>query len=1739
MRNTVQSSAALMRHTKSELVDEVMSLRKQISELAATNDGPGAVSAANENVVAVINAVEHLRGAFVIYDAKGRLVHCNENFRELYDYTEEQTAPGVLYDDLVQLDIDKGTITGEQLGNDRYSDLRLKQRDHLKGTLKFQMADGRWIEVRERPTSTGGIVSIQQDITERKRTEDALRRSEGLLTDAVESLQDGFIRFDEGGKLAICNDVYRGMFPHLSDALVPGASFEELIEFSIDQGFHERQDMSADEFRRTRFEAFRNPGGKPFIQNTADGRWVLSREIGTRDGSTVGIRTDITELKQAEQEVREHEEFLRVVIDTIPAAINIRSADGRIVLTNQYLSNYFGINTESAVGKFPHEIYPASSNDDAEEQEFRRVIDSKAAISDNERAYAGENKVEHWLTNRAPIFDDDGCVQYVVTAAFDITEGKRAEEALRESEAVINEAVKIAQLGHWVWDEVEDRCIYCSTECARISGHSEEEYLARMTSTESLVKEAHPEDRDRFETVLREAHANSTPWDVEYRIVRPDGAIRHIRDLGRPILDDNGQLIRSNGTIQDITDAKETAEALRESEAIVSEAVKIAQLGHWTWDEINDECTHCSEECARIHGCSREEYLARMTSTDADLMFAYPEDRDRVETVLREAHSSSSSWDIEYRIVRPNGVVRHVREIGNPVLDDNGRLILSIGTVQDITDAKETAEALSWAREVAESAEAQLMDAIENISEGFSLYDDDDKLTLCNGTYRDLYGYSEQDAAPGTPIERLLEMDLERGTIAFGADGLEALHQRTEDFGQSQNTIDMPLADGRWIQIRDRRTADGGTVSIHADITERKRAEEEIAEKEAQLRAVLDNMPGGIRFVDRDKNYVFFNSQYCELYDFPEDLLKVGESNRVENLYQAERGDFGTGDPDTLTGNWLGELPVDVEPQSWERSTVHGKTLQVNTAPTPSGGVVNIVTDITERKQAENELAQKSAMLEATMENMDQGISMFDGDLNLTAFNHQFVELLEFPTDLVHMGTSLADLFRYNAERGEYGSGEINEQIAERIALARKFEAHQFERTRPDGMVMEIRGKPIEGSGFVTTYTDITERKRAENELKEAKEQAEKAAELKSEFVAVVSHEVRTPMNGVLGMARLMRDTDLDDEQREDVDTIIASGEALLTIIDDLLDISKLDADKLELESTPFIAADVVAQSMAIMAPRADEHSLEFTNEIDPMIPPVLIGDPHRLRQVLLNLISNAIKFTASGSVSVQADVESVTDDTAVLAFAVVDTGQGISDAAQKKLFTEYTQGSVEVARKYGGTGLGLAICRRLVCMMGGDITIKSIVGAGATFCFTAVFAIDTATDVTELRKSLQSKAQPRDEMDGTVKPLRILQVEDNATNRDVAEKILSRAGHHVASVENGVEALSTLETESFDIILMDRHMPEMDGLEATRHIRAMDKPLASMPIVGLTAGAIKMEIELCLEAGMNEVLTKPVNSDELLATLARLASAKASFKLEHPVLVVDDTLINRTVAQKKLQRLGVECDLASGGAEALKLLETNEYAVIFADISMPEMDGLAFTKRVREWQDSLDRRTPIVAMTGHATREDHERFLAAGMDDVLVKPVLVERLVTILESWASGGEGGAVATPPPEADWETRGGEDQSPIDLKQLSELMGTTNEATLFKMLDMFVEIFPKELEPLEAAIEAKESRAVRDAAHASKGDSANASAVILSGIFAQMEAESHSENWADINNKLHAAKVEFDRIVEFVRKRKGNG
>jgi signal transduction histidine kinase/uncharacterized protein (UPF0335 family) len=527
------------------------------------------------------------------------------------------------------------------------------------------------------------------------------------------------------------------------------------------------------------------------------------------------------------------------------------------------------------------------------------------------------------------------------------------------------------------------------------------------------------------------------------------------------------------------------------------------------------------------------------------------------------------------------------------------------------------------------------------------------------------------------------------------------------------NDWERTTTGGKTLQVNTSPTPDGGFVNIVTDITERKRAAEELAEKSAILELTLENMGQGITMVDRDLNTVILNRRFLELQEFPEERFGRGFTMEEAFRYNAERGEYGPGDVEEQVRERL-ELTRKFLPHRFERTRPNGRVLEIVGNPIEGGGFVTTYTDITERKRAERELAEKSAMLEATMEHMDQGISMFDGDLKLTAFNHRFIDLLEFPSDLVHEGTSLAEFFRYNAERGEYGPGDPDEQVAERIALARKFEAHHFERTRPDGLVIEIRGKPTTGGGMVTTYTDITKRKLAEEELVDAREQAEAANQAKSAFLANMSHELRTPMNAIIGYSEMLAEDAEDESTLADLKKITVAGKHLLILISDVLDLSKIEAGKMELYTEDFDVGDTLHDITSMTTSLIEEKNNALATDYGENLG-VMHSDMTKLRQNLLNLISNAAKFTESGTITLYAHRE-VRDAKDWLVFKVTDTGIGIPEEKLGEIFMGFSQADESTTRHFGGTGLGLTLTKRFTEMMGGRIWAESVVGEGSTF---------------------------------------------------------------------------------------------------------------------------------------------------------------------------------------------------------------------------------------------------------------------------------------------------------------------------------------------------------------------------------------------------------------------------------------
>ena len=487
----------------------------------------------------------------------------------------------------------------------------------------------------------------------------------------------------------------------------------------------------------------------------------------------------------------------------------------------------------------------------------------------------------------------------------------------------------------------------------------------------------------------------------------------------------------------------------------------------------------------------------------------------------------------------------------------------------------------------------------------------------------------------------------------------------------------------------------------------------------------------------------------------------------------------------------------------------------------------------------------------------------------------------------------------------------------------------------------------------------------------------------------------------------------------------------------------------------------------------------------------------------------------------------------AVLRFSVSDTDKGIEPEYQEKLFAPYSQGAVEVARKYGGTGLGLTICRRLAELMDSQVEVASRVGEGSTFAFDVAVPIDTKTDPADLLDAAAVETATQSMLQAEAKPLKILQVEDNDTNRIVAERILNGAGHQVVNAADGVEALAALKIGEFGAILMDRHLPRMTGLEATRRIREMPEPLKSIPIIGITESAIRVELDACLEAGMDAVLTKPINARDLFVTLSQFTTDLKDSPVARngrPILVVDDTEVNLVVAGKQLSKLNYAHELIEDSIRALDLAISGDYSAILLDIKMPVLDGFEFTKRLRKAEQEENRHTPIIAVTGFDEPENRTRILEAGMDDFLIKPVVAENLAATLHKWIPIGDAPTQAQFLPVGNGAVDEVE-EAPVDLVLLGEILGEENEEELFEVLEMFSEKFPLVLTTLKTAVLGREREAVQNAAHAAKGAANLAAAVKLKTQLETLEEGALQSSWEDIDELAASIGVEFERVVAF--------
>jgi two-component system sensor histidine kinase/response regulator len=817
-------------------------------------------------------------------------------------------------------------------------------------------------------------------------------------------------------------------------------------------------------------------------------------------------------------------------------------------------------------------------------------------------------------------------------------------------------------------------------------------------------------------------------------------------------------------------------------------------------------------------------------------------------------------------------------------------------------------------------------------------------------------------------------------------------------------------------------------VAIKQDVTERKRAEQETLFKNALLQAQSETTIDGILAVDEAKKIILTNRQFAKMWGL---LPGMGSDGNDQAVLQHVASQVANHQQFVERVVYLYEHRE--EKSRDEIRLKDGKVFDRYSAPLIDSagdyrGRIWYFRDVTENMQAQEKLRASEEQFRQLAENINEVFFIMEPEPVRTVYLSPAFEEI--------WGRSRQEAYDRPAALIEFVHPEDREPVRNfffrRVPGSRADLEYRI--GRPDGAVRWISARispmyDLEGKcvRIVGIAEDVTARQQKEQALREtheklqaaleesrqfaadliqARDAADTANRAKSEFLANMSHEIRTPMNGILGMTELVLETELTEEQRDSLGLVKISAEALVNVVNDILDFSKIEAGKLDLESIPFDLRESLGETMRALDFRAHGKGLELIYEVQPDVPDALLGDPGRLRQVLVNLVGNSIKFTERGEILMSVSQEATSSEWVSLHFAVKDTGIGIPADKAQKIFEPFSQADGSTARKYGGTGLGLTICTKLVGMMKGRIWVETEEGRGSTFHFTASLGLQK-----------EPATHPAPANPEQLRDLQVLIVDDNFTNRRILHSMVSRWGMRPTAVESGQAAIQALQTaksagRSFQLLLLDCQMPEMDGFALAEHIQR-DPDLGPVTVMMLTSAGHLGDAARCRELGISAYLVKPFHQADLLAAISGSLNKRAPQE-ESPALVTrytlqedkhrarillaEDNLVNQTLAVRLLEKRGYSVKVAGDGRGAVEAFETGQFDVVLMDVQMPGMDGFEATAAIRERERLTGGRIPIIALTAHALKGDEEQCLSAGMDGYVSKPIRAVELISMIE---------------------------------------------------------------------------------------------------------------------------------------------
>ncbi len=919
-----------------------------------------------------------------------------------------------------------------------------------------------------------------------------------------------------------------------------------------------------------------------------------------------------------------------------------------------------------------------------------------------------------------------------------------------------------------------------------------------------------------------------------------------------------------------------------------------------------------------------------------------------------------------------------------------------------------------------------------------------------------------------------------------------------------------------------------GFLVIVQDLTERNQAERALRSSEERTRLFAEHAPASVAMFDREMRYLVVSQQWLRDYQMTgQDLIgrshyevfpEIGEHLReIHRRCLAGATESSESDPfDRADGTrqWL----------SWRAQPWHNATGEI-------GGIVIFTEDITRQRFAAEALAESEERFRSAFNYAGIGMAIVGLDGRWMRVNKTICDLVGYDEatllqksfqDITHPDDLAADLVQVRDLLGDV----LRFYQMEKRYIHR--DGHTVWVRLTVSLVRDTAGKPVH---FVSQIEDITERKELLDNLAQARDQALAASRMKSEFLANMSHEIRTPMNGIIGMTGLLMDTPLSADQREMANVVQNSAQGLLTIINDVLDFSKIEAGKLRLDESNFELHQLLEETLSLLAPHAHKKRLELVADFPAGGAMAFHGDSGRIRQVLTNLVGNAIKFTEVGEVVVSVHCRHLTEEQSSVKIEVRDTGIGIAPHLQAKLFQAFTQADGTTTRRYGGTGLGLAISRQLVQLMGGEIGLESEAGRGSTFWFQIALRRIRPAPATESLPALSAA-------------FRVLAVDDNETNRQILHGQLARFGLTAVFATNAAEAIEQLraaagEGRPFQVALLDWHMPETDGIALAQQIRA-DPAVAGVPLVMLSSSSLTIESTVAEAINFSAVLAKPVRETQLHRALLQLAGRRTNAAAEDAparaprsgfrLLVAEDNEANQLVIRRMLDRLGHTCEVARDGRAVLDLLAQGPFDAVIMDCQMPVMDGYTATGHIRAGEvPNLNPRIPIIALTAYAMPSDRQRCISAGMDDYVSKPIHQQMLQEALARVGLRAEAAPEPARPPVEAAPLPPTEVLDLAQVKQLRELPGRDNTTLWDELIGTFLLEAPHTLAQLGELAEQREFNKLAMLAHRFAGSCANLGGRTLRRTAIALEKAARQGGAPEVTGLL----VELDREWERFR------